>query len=471
MINIQDFRCYDKQQIIKLFCIEQSLVLLAFIISFISNSKIWFAYNEFLAGLFLIAIVYVALTSFSYYIVGLYKQYMNMYLQEQYLRAFGASLLLFVILNNFCYIIKSFDLGAQTWLSSIILSYIFILINRTVFSVVTKKQSIKNRTIIFGASNKALQLKNNIENTPNLQCQILGYICKLGERERISREQIINISLNSHNNNELLEYCLKNNIQTIVVAVDDRRNNFPLTHLLECKQHGIVILELMEFYEQELQREELSILDPSWVIYTNKVYLSKKYEINKRAFDLIFSFGLLLLVSPIILSIYCFLKMSYGLKNPAILQRKFIGQFHQKINCFEFNCYNKQNTLSWVGKVIKKIKLENIMLLYNILRGDMSFIGPQLIDVKTDKVLCKNFWYYKQRYAVRPGFVSWGYNTSNYQIISIENDIISLAKEQLQYDLYYINKGNFLLDILILLHKITYIYKEDLVIQPSIIIR
>lgn len=463
MRTIQDFRLLSKRQIIKLALIEFMLFILSFGIGLLitTNESLLFSYDDklfygFFINLVSLAFIYGFLTTVCLTVVGLYKKVMNVYLQEQFLRCFAALLLLFFTLNNLSYWVEEFDAGKYVWASSITFSYLFLIISRTVFHIMTRNSSVTSNTVILGAGNKALQLKNDIEDSKIMHSVIVGYVYKPGERERLPRDRIIDISLgNKNSKNALLEYCKQKNIDTIVVAVDDRRNNFPSYELLECKHYGINILELMEFYEQELGQENLDLLDPSWVIYTNKLHCSKQYDMNKRGFDLLLGVMLLIMVAPVMFMAAIMIKLITGFSNKVFIKKEYIGLHGSIYNKYQFNCLTSHHRKSFIGFILEKTHINILPELFNIIRGDISFVGPQAIDKSIVELLIDDLWYYKQRYVARPGLFSWGYSQINYSEISDFKKLLSLAKQQLQYDLFYIKKRSILLDVLLLLHKIT----------------
>lgn len=463
MRTIQDFRLLSKNQIIKLALIEFMLFIFAFGLGLLvtANESLLFSYDNklfysFFVNLLCLAFIYGFLTSVSMLVVGLYKKVMNIYLQEQFLRCFAAMLILFFVLNNLSYWVEDFDAGKYVWASSILFSYLFLIISRTVFHVMTKNSSLTSNTVILGVGNKALQLKNDIEDGKIMQSVIVGYIYKPGERERLPRDRIIDVSLgNKNNKNVLLEYCKQKNIDTIVVAVDDRRNNFPSYELLECKYHGINILEVMEFYEQELGQENLDLLDPSWIIYTNKLHHSKQYDMNKRGFDLFLAIILLVITAPIMFLAAMIIKLTTGFSNNIFDRKEYVGLHGVTYSKYQFNCLTANRTKSFIGYLLDTTKINLLPELINIIKGDVSFIGPQAIEKSIVDLLSNDLWYYKQRYTARPGLFSWGYSQINFSKISEFKEILYLAKQQLQYDLFYIKKRNLLLDILLLLHRTT----------------
>ncbi len=458
MIAIQNSRIYSAKQLSRLITIEYLCFFIAFIVCILlSSQSLVIRYIE----LFVYSLIFSFVGIASLGALRLYQTKMNMCLVEQYIRLFAGLVIFCFALNITLYWFSDYDLGKYIWLYSILLASIFLVISRTIFKFYAQYQTVKPRAIILGTGNKALQLKNCLDSQSalksecGLSSEIVGYVHKIGDRERIAREEMLNITINKSPTNNILDYCLSNNIQTIVVAVDDRRSNFPLTYLLECKQNGIVILELAEFYEQELGVQQLDVLDPSWMIYSNNLPYIRKKESNKYALDFGAALICLVLISPIFLLASMLLKINLGAKNKLFTTKNIIGIYSRPCNIFQFNCY-KNEKLILMGRVIRKLNLGNLPVLFNILLGEISFVGPQITNLELSSELSTNLWYYKQRFSVKPGLVSWGYNEIDFAKYNSNTDKSSMAKKQLQYDLFYIKKRDCMFDILVMLKKLAF---------------
>ncbi|MBP9722035.1 MAG: sugar transferase [Gammaproteobacteria bacterium] len=457
MRTIQNYRFYSREQLRKLFTVEGVIFLLGFILSaFIILPKSNFSI-PLLIGL-TDAILFTLIASGSLYLMGLYRSYMNANIIDQFVRIFSAILVSVLILNSLFYWLSVIDLGRNVLLLSFCFSGCLLLVNRIFFVRATCNTAIKSRTIILGTGNKALQLKKSLDSVSDLQTNIMGYVHKIGDRERLSREVILNITLNAKINlklkdeiskpvNNILDYCLDNKVDTIVVAVDDRRSNFPLAQLLECKQNGIAVLELMEFYERQLGRQQLDILDPSGIIYSNQPVLTKYEELNKDILDLGLASLSLLFTAPIIGILSCLI----WLNSRSVFSKKIVtGRYNKDYLQYSFNCY-KNNKLTLIGKFIKKSNLENLPVVFNIMKGEVSFVGPQPILSKYSQELSSLIWYYRQRLACKPGLISWGYEKIDFTDQDSSAEKTLKAKDQLQYDLFYIKKRSCLLDAVLLI--------------------
>lgn len=450
MNAIRNYKYYKLSDIIKLILFDSICILFALVLALI----LFYSYKNInILNIFIASLIYISFTLFCLNIFGLYNQYLNTDVQEHYLRAFAAICLTFVIINNISYIFPITDLGLNTWLFINILSYIFISFARTLFFVFNKNNNLKSKTLILGTGNRALELKNclakTIESGINIETEICGYVRKPGDRDRLSYKDIVNLSIHANNNinsnsnsnhHELLDYCLDNNINTIVIAVDDRRNNFPVMQLLNCKRHGINIIELMEFFESQLCKQNLNILSPSWIIFSNKLPEQIKYDSHKKVLDFSLGFISLLICMPILIIFSILLKINLGFKSEIINKTKSTSRYCQYFYLYNFNLYHKNNKLVFIGKLINFFKLKSLPMLFNLIKGDISFVGPSIVSSESYKDLSKSIWYYSQRFNVKPGLISWGYDL-------LDNNSESLDIQKLEYDLFYIKNRSLLLDL------------------------
>jgi sugar transferase (PEP-CTERM system associated) len=248
----------------------------------------------------------------------------------------------------------------------------------------------------------------------------------------------------------------------IVIAVDDRRlMSFPIDELIDCKMSGVNVLELVTFFERRAGKIRLDMLNPSWL------YLSEGFQIGtssfrrfgKRLLDII----VVLLLLPLALPLMMMVSMA------ILIESRFSGSvlYHQvriKRDGVPFNIYKFRSMVSdaekdgvarWaskgdsritkVGSVIRKGRLDELPQLFNVLYGDMSFVGPRPERPEFIEKLAETIPYYEERHRVKPGLTGWA------QICYAYGDTEADSVEKLQYDLYYVKNYSWLLDMLILL--------------------
>jgi sugar transferase (PEP-CTERM system associated) len=257
----------------------------------------------------------------------------------------------------------------------------------------------------------------------------------------------------------MLEFANNNSVDEIVVAMDDRRRAFPLRDLLECRLQGIEVVDLVSFLERETGRVRLDVLNPSWMIFAEGFRRDPVRLFSERAFDLIASLLLLLLAWPIMLLTAILIKIEDGPRAPVFYRQTRVGLGGRNFDALKFRSMRpdaeKDGRPQWarpgdsrvtrVGAFIRKVRIDELPQILNVLKSDMSFVGPRPERPEFVAVLNDKIPYYSERHCVKPGITGWAQLCHPYG--SSEQD----AAEKLQYDLYYIKNHSLLFDILILL--------------------
>ncbi len=269
--------------------------------------------------------------------------------------------------------------------------------------------------------------------------------------------------LNSFDN--LLPKAVETGSRTIIVAMDERRGNLPMNELLECKMHGISVLEGETFFEELTGRLLVDKINPSWLIFKKGFMVSTCCSCMKRLMGATISFAGLVFASPIILITAILIKMDSP--GPVIFFQERVGKDGQPFNILKFRSmrtdaekygalWAKENDdrVTRVGRIIRKLRIDEIPQMWNVLRGDMNFVGPRPERPVFVEDLNKKIRYYNQRHTVRPGITGWAQINYPYGA-SVED-----ARKKLEYDLYYIKHMSVVLDIYIMLKTVkTIIFK------------
>jgi sugar transferase (PEP-CTERM system associated) len=251
-------------------------------------------------------------------------------------------------------------------------------------------------------------------------------------------------------------------IDEIVVAMDDRRQQFPLKELLDCRLAGVEITELATFLERETGKVYLETLVPSWMIFSSSGFRRDGFRrVSERAFDLAASLILLVLASPLMLLTMLAIKLEDGIRAPVFYGQLRVGFANRNFRVLKFRSMRtdaEKNGAVWaranddrvtrVGRVTRKMRLDELPQLLNVLSGLMSFVGPRPERPEFVQKLAGSIPYYAERHAVKPGITGWAQLCYPYG--ASEKDAI----EKLQYDLYYVKNHGLLFDILILLQTV-----------------
>jgi sugar transferase (PEP-CTERM system associated) len=239
--------------------------------------------------------------------------------------------------------------------------------------------------------------------------------------------------------------------------MDDRRRGFPIRELLECRLAGVDVTELLTFLERETGRVRIDVLNPSWMIFGPGFRRDPLRLFSSRAMDLLASLGVLAVSLPFMLLTMLAIKLEDGWSAPALYRQTRVGLGGRTFQVLKFRSMRQDaesNGAQWaqrrdprvtrVGAIIRKLRVDELPQILNVLRGHMSFVGPRPERPEFVAYLAEKIPYYVQRHSVKPGITGWAQLCYPYG--SSEQD----AVEKLQYDLYYIKNNSLLFDLAIL---------------------
>jgi sugar transferase (PEP-CTERM system associated) len=259
-------------------------------------------------------------------------------------------------------------------------------------------------------------------------------------------------------NGRLLELCERFDVDEVVVAVDDRRRSFPIRELLECRLAGVDVTELLTFLERESGRVRVDVLNPSWIIFGEGFRRGSLRQLTSRVLDLIAGTVLLVVSLPAVIAAVIAIKVEDGLRAPVLYRQERVGLGGRVFRLMKFRsmridaeapgearwAQRNDPRVTRVGAVIRTLRIDELPQILNVLRGDMSLVGPRPERPEFVADLAERIPYYLERHCVKPGITGWAQLCYPYG--SSEQD----ALEKLQYDLYYIKNNSLLLDLVIL---------------------
>jgi sugar transferase (PEP-CTERM system associated) len=249
-------------------------------------------------------------------------------------------------------------------------------------------------------------------------------------------------------------------VDRIIVALEERRGRFPTEELLKCRMEGISIEEGIAFYEHLTGKLLIEKAYPSFLIFSNGFIKTTYHHVVKTAMDLFISCICLIILLPIMALIVVAIKI--GSSGPVFYRQKRVGQKGKTFVLLKFRSMKedaeketgpvwaeeKDQRVTRIGKVLRKLRLDEIPQMINVLRGEMSFVGPRPERPHFVKHLTDEIPFYEKRHAVKPGITGWA--QIEYPYGASEKD----ALEKLKYDLYYIKNMSLFLDLFILFRTI-----------------
>jgi len=241
-----------------------------------------------------------------------------------------------------------------------------------------------------------------------------------------------------------------------VVALAEMRRALPAEELLECRLRGINVEDFSTFYEKQTGKILVANLRPSWLIFSNGFVKTETTRVVKRAMDVGLSLIGLALSLPVMALVAAMVKLES--KGPVLFRQPRVGERGRifVLNKFRSMAVGAEcNGAVWaqaqdprvtrVGRWLRRARLDELPQFWNVLVGDMSFVGPRPERPEFVGTLQQQIPFYMARHAVKPGITGWAQVRHHYAA-SVEDSM-----EKLQFDLYYIKNLSPLLDLVILL--------------------
>jgi sugar transferase (PEP-CTERM system associated) len=280
---------------------------------------------------------------------------------------------------------------------------------------------------------------------------IVGFVRVDGEEPRITNERIINLR------QPLAEYAEQTEIDQIVVALDNKRDQTPTDELFKCRLQGIKVMNLVNFFEQEAGKILVDFATPGWMSLTEDLRSDSSSKWTKRWFDICASFILLMGTWPIMLITAVAIWLEDGFKAPVFFSQERVGLNGKAFRVLKFRSMSvdaegdgkarwaskNDSRVTRVGSFIRRTRIDELPQIFNVLSGDMAFIGPRPERPEFVKQLAKKIPYYNSRHSVKPGITGWAQLCYPYG--ASEED----ARQKLQYDLYYVKNQSLFLDFMV----------------------
>ena len=235
-----------------------------------------------------------------------------------------------------------------------------------------------------------------------------------------------------------------------------------MEELLDCKQAGIAVTELATFFERESGMIKLTLVEPSWLVFSDGFDSSPLRLLSKRTFDVSTALIVLALAWPFMLLVALAIRIESGPGQPILYRQERVGERGKVFALTKFRSMRTDAELDgvarWatrnddrvtrVGRIIRKARLDELPQLGNVLRGEMSLVGPRPERPQFVAELAAKIRYYNLRHCVKPGLTGWA--QLRYPYGASEED----AAEKLKYDLFYVKNHNLLFDLLILIQTV-----------------
>lgn len=332
-----------------------------------------------------------------------------------------------------------------------IAAFVLLLLMRVLLGKTLGSQAFKRRIVVLGAGPRAARLKQ-LARTPGASFAVVGYVA-MSEANRVIPEVIARDAIYN-----LADHVVLLNASEVVLALEERRNALPLKDLLRIKTTGVHVNEFSTFVERVTGRVDLDSVNPSWLIFSDGFSSGRRLSgLFKRLFDIVASLILLVLAFPLVIVTAALIKLES--RGPALYRQQRVGLYGQAFEVLKLRSmrqdaeapgqavWAEENDprITRIGRIIRKIRVDELPQCWSVLKGEMSFVGPRPERPKFVEDLEQALPYYAERHMVKPGITGWA--QINYPYGASIDD----SRQKLEYDLFYAKNYSPFLDLLILL--------------------
>jgi sugar transferase (PEP-CTERM system associated) len=362
-----------------------------------------------------------------------------------------------VFLSVGYYVLPQAYVGRGVMTIALLLGFVGVTAFRTVFLRLCDIKALKRRVLILGAGERASQFHFRMRRRSDRRnfC-LVGYVPRPNEIVAVPFDLLI------HGDQSLQAVVQVEQVDEIVVGVDDRRGSLPMDDLLECKQLGVPVTDLATFFERESGRVQLGLVDPSWLVFSAGFHATPLRRVSKRCFDLAVAVVIIALSWPLMLAVWLAIRLESGPGQPILYRQERVGEHGQTFWMMKFRSMRtdaeRDGVARWaskqddrvtrVGRITRKLRLDELPQLWNVLSGDMSIVGPRPERPQFVTELATKIRYYNVRHSLKPGLTGWAQLLYPYGASELE------AAEKLKYDLFYVKNHNLVLDLLILIQTL-----------------
>jgi len=353
------------------------------------------------------------------------------------------------------YLLPELHVARSVLISALFFAFVGIMITRFLFYKIVNLDRLKRRFLVVGSGQKAHQLITLNDSLIHRGFTIIGFLAMPNEVSVVDSAQIITY------NNNIIAIAEKYKIDEIVIAIDDKCMQLPLDELLDCKMSGLTIMDIIEFYEREQGLISLENVNPGWLISCDGFAQGDFRSLEKRFFDLFASLILLVIAWPVMLLTALVIILESRFKGPVLYRQVRVGEKNKNFEVLKFRsmktdaekngaqwAQQNDNRITRVGRVIRTCRIDELPQIFNVLRGDMSFVGPRPERPEFVRGFNNTIPYYRERHRVKPGITGWAQLCYPYG--ADEKDAI----QKLQYDLYYVKNYSLFLDFSIMFNTV-----------------
>jgi sugar transferase (PEP-CTERM system associated) len=393
----------------------------------------------------------------AFYLYDLYDFVVMHDRRELVLRLVQALGLAWVALAIVMYLLPRLMIGRGVSLIALPLALMLMVGWRVAAHWLLGHPDVGEKVLIVGSGSSAVEVAREVLERRDAGYRVVGFVDSdpaLVGRSLLN-PRVIGLT------DDLAEITRREGVNRIVVALGERRGQFPVRQLLDLSLSGdVAIEECASFYERLTGRVSLDMMRPSWLIFSSRARQARLSAVIRTVFHRVTALAGALVSLPIALVTAALIKLDSP--GPVLYSQERVGKNGRSFRVYKFRSMRtdaEKDGPVWasksgdarttrVGRVIRKIRVDEIPQFWNILRGEMNFVGPRPERPHFVKQLAEEIPFYEQRHLVPPGLTGWAQIKYPYGA-SVED-----ARQKLQYDLFYIKNQSLVLDAVILFETV-----------------
>ncbi|HZR66123.1 MAG TPA: sugar transferase [Terriglobales bacterium] len=446
---IRLFNAYFPRRTLLLALSEAGVVVLAFTVSCIiwmgRDADLFLNYEGGFVKITLITAVFLI----CMYYGDLYDSLILTNRREVIIRliqVMGAGTLVLAVLYS---AYPSTRLGVKNFVLGLFLVLLLVWFWRELFLWLFRSKHLLERAILLGDGPLSKKLAHEILTRPDLGLQLLGYVSVSSSQARSDLPYL-------GTPDRLAEVVRAQGVRHVLVTMPDQRGKLPMDELLSIKSQYARVQDGAEIYEKLTGKLPIESLRLSWLLFSPGFHTSRWLSIWKSIFSFLISLVLLILFLPVMLLIAIAIRLDSP--GDVIFKQERVGQGGKIFTLYKFRSMyhgadangnhapaeEHDGRVTRLGRVLRRTRLDELPQLYNILCGDMHFVGPRPFVPDQEEVMVKAIPFYSQRWNVKPGATGWAQINRGY-CATVEDNADKLA-----YDLFYIKNISISLDLLII---------------------
>ncbi len=354
------------------------------------------------------------------------------------------------------YAVPTFGVEGRMYYLTILFVAIFLFIWRMVFDYYLSRFGANENILIAGTGDVARLVAQEIKNRERLGFRLVGFVASPSSKENtnVGEGDVLG------DYSRLSELVEKHKVRKLIVAITERRGEYPIKEMLGIRVSGCKVLEWPGFFEKLAGRIPIDNLVPSFFIFSEGFRKADIVLFVRRVISTVIAAGMIMLLIPILILVACLVKLDSP--GPIFYTQTRVGQKGRLFRIYKFRSMRRDAETNggarWaskddpritrVGKFIRITRLDELPQFFNVLRGDLDLVGPRPERPEFVEKLQSMIPYYSLRHTVKPGLTGWA------QVMFTYCGTIEESKEKLQYDLFYIKNMSVKLDLLVLMKTI-----------------